>query len=159
MIKMIRKGLVFILTDKVEDTYNYIISKIDINTIIQVLNKLGQKIILLNDYRIIITDNTTLIARGHKPELSYVIGDTKPPKFGDVDFLSYLSNMSTRKEPVRKIDSLEQIDIKEFLDDEYAEEKYCDKRKVERWDDIMNPKEVNIEKFKQEYECTWIGKE
>jgi hypothetical protein len=23
----------------------------------------------------------------------------------------------------------------------------------------MNPKEVNIEKFKQEYECTWIGKE
>lgn len=157
---MIRKGLVFILTDKIEDTYKYIISKTPKNTITQARNMLGQKVILLNDYRITIIDNTTFIARGHKPELSYVIGNMKVPKLSDnFDLLSYLSNISTRKEPVRKIDSLKQLDIKEFLDDKYAEENYCNKRKVKRWEDIMNPKEDDIEKFKREYDCTWIGKE
>ena len=157
---MIRKGLVFILTDKVEVTYKYIISKTPKDTITQARNMLGHKVILLNDYRITIIDNITFIARGHKPELSYVIGNIQVPKLSDnFDLLSYLSNISTRKEPVRKIDSLEKLDVKEFLDDKYAEENYCDKRKVKRWDDIMNPKEDDIEKFKREYECTWVGKE
>jgi hypothetical protein len=156
---MIRKGLVFILTDKVEDTYNYIISKTPKDTITQARNMLGQKVILLNDYRITILDNITLIARGHKPELSYIIGNIETPKFGDVDFLKYISNISTRKEKIRKIDSLEKLDVKEFLDDKYAEEIYCEERKLKRWDDIMNPKEDDIEKFKREYECTWVEKE
>lgn len=154
---MIRKGLVFILTNEVEDTYKYILSKIPNDKITEKRTMLGQKIIMVNDYRITILDNTTLIGRGHKPEVSYIIGNIATPKFGNNEFLTYISNVSTRKEPVRNINSLEQLDIKEFLDDKYAEENYCDKRKVKRWDDIINPKESDIEKWKREYEYKWCS--
>jgi hypothetical protein len=154
---MIRKGLVFILTNEVDYTYEYILSKIPNDKITEKRTMLGQKIIMVNDYRLTILDNTTLIVRGHKPEISYVIGNIVTPKFGNNEFLTYISNISTRKEPVRKINSIEQLDVKEFIDDKYAEENYCNKRKVKRWDDMINPKEADIKKWKKEYECTWIG--
>ncbi|WP_252251233.1 hypothetical protein [Clostridium sp. VAP52] len=157
---MIRKGLVFIITNKIYDTFNYIMSKIPCESIYKIKNMHKQKIIHINGYTITIIENPNYISRGHKPELSYLIGNIELPKFSDnTDLLSYISTMSTRKEPIRKIDSLEQLNIMEFLDDKYAEETYCDKSKLMRWSNVFNSQSIDLHKWEREYNCTWIGGE
>jgi len=150
---VIRKELVIILTKDVQETSNYIISNIPKDKINQIRNMYGQKSILVNDYRLTITNDVNFIARGHKPEISYVIGDIVTPKFGNVDFLTYISNISTRKEPVRKINTFEELDIKEFIDDRYAEEKYCASHKV-KWFTTLHSAgfKDDVIEFEKEYE-------
>lgn len=117
-----------------------------------------QKIININEYRITIISNPNYISRGHKPEFSYIIGNIKTPKLSDnFDLLSYISTMSTRKEPIRKIDSLDKLDVMEFLDDKYAEETYCDKNKLIWWSTISDPPLIDKHKWEREYDCIWIG--
>ncbi|NFH01347.1 hypothetical protein FC831_13850 [Clostridium botulinum] len=155
---MIRKGLVFIITNEIEDTFNYIMSKTPCESIYKIKNMHKQKIININGYTITIIEDSNYISRGHKPELSYIIGNIELPKFSDnTDLLSYISTMSTRKESVRRINSLDKLDIVEFLDDKYAEKNYCDKRKVNRWEYIINLKTIDEHKWEREYDCTWIG--
>ncbi|WP_252225205.1 MULTISPECIES: hypothetical protein [unclassified Clostridium] len=155
---MIRKGLVFILTNKIEDTYNYITDKIPHEDITEIKSMYKQREFKINNYRIVIIDDSAYISRGHKPEFSYIIGNIKTPKLSDnFDLLSYISNMSTRKEKIRKIDSLEQLDVKEFIDDKYAEENYCDKNKLIWWSAIFDPSPIDKHKWEREYNCTWIG--
>jgi hypothetical protein len=67
--------------------------------------------------------------------------------------------LSVRKEPIRIIRFVEGIDVGEFLYDDHAELSYCDENKLDRWNDMIDPKESNKEKFEQEYECIWVGVE
>jgi hypothetical protein len=151
IIKMIRKGLIFILTNDIEKVYNYIISNIQNDKITQ--NKRMFKYeLLINDYKITIINDINNISRGHKPEISYIIGNIEVHKFGDIDFLKYISNISTRKEPVRKIDSVERLDIKEFLDDNYAEENYCAKHRVKYYTTLHTTDfSKEVAEFEKEY--------
>jgi len=98
-------------------------------------------------------------ARGYKPEIVYMIQGVEIRKEILEDIIEPITFLSVRKEPIRKIRFVESIDVGELLYDEDAELIHCDKEKLDRWNDMINPKEINKDKFKQEYECTWIGKE
>lgn len=156
---MIRKGLVFIITDKIYDAFNYIMSKIPCESIYKIKNMHKQKIIHINGYTITITSSQNSIGRACKPEISYVVQGLEDSKICDnIDLLIPMSKLSTRKEPVRKIASLDELDTKEFIDDKYAKENYCDKNKLIWWSSVFDTQPIGEHKWEREYNCTWIGK-
>jgi hypothetical protein len=153
---MIRKGTVFILTSKINEALGYIISQIPDNYKFTYRKEFNNYYhISINDYDIYIKHTMNENARGYRPELVYIIqgAEIKQEIFDDI--IKPKTFMSVRKEPIRIIRFVEGIDVGEFLYDDHAELGYCDEDKLKRWNDMINPKENNTEKFKREYDCTW----
>ena len=154
---MIRKGTVFILTSKINEALGYIISQIPDDYKFTYRKEFGEYYYMsINDYNIYIKYTMNDNARGYRPELVYIIqgAEIKQEIFDNI--IKPKTFLSVRKEPIRIIRFVEGIDIGEFLYDDHAELGYCDKNKLDRWNDMMNPKDIDQEKFKQEYECTWV---
>ena len=157
---MIRKGTVFILTSKINEALGYIISQIPDDYKFTYRKEFGDYYHMsINDYNIYIKYTMNENARGHRPELVYIIqgAEIKQEIFDNI--IKPKTFLSVRKEPIRIIRFVEGIDVGEFLYDEDAELIHCDKDKLDRWNDLMSPKDSNKEKFRQEYTCEWVGKE
>lgn len=153
---MIRKGIVFILTSKINEALDYIISQIPDDYKFTYRKEFGDYYYMsINDYNIYIKHTMNENARGYRPEIVYIIQgvEVKQEIFDNV--ILPKTCISIRKEPVRKIKFVEDIDVGEFLYDDHAELVYCNEDKLDRWNDMMSPKDIDQEKFKQEYECTW----
>jgi len=155
---MIRKGIVFILTNKINEALGYIISQIpdDIKYITRKIN--NDWSILVNDYEINIRNHINESARGYRPEIVYIMDGFDLNKDIYENVIEAKVYISVRKEPIRIIRFIENIDVGEFLYDEDAELIHCDKEKLDRWNDMINSRKDNI-KWKREYECTLVGKE
>jgi hypothetical protein len=156
---MIRKGIVFILTNRINEALGYIISQIPDDIIYSFRKANNDWSILINDYEINIRNHINESARGYRPEIVYIMDDYDVNKDIYENVIEAKVCISVRKEPIRKIRFVESIDVGEFLYDEDAELIHCDKEKLNRWNDMINPKEINKEKFMQEYDCTFVGKD
>ena len=155
---MIRKGTVFILTSKINEALGYIISQIPDDYKFTYRKEFNSYYyISINGYDIYIKHTMNENARGYKPEIVYIIQGAEIRKEIFEDIIIPITHISIRKEPIRKIKFVEDIDVGEFLYDDHAELVYCNEEKLNRWNDMMKPRESNTEKFKKEYECTWIG--
>jgi hypothetical protein len=122
----LRKGTVFIFTGEYPSDYflDYIANKLprDINK--KVIK--ASRYIKVNGYDIRIIQRPDYHTRGYRPEFIYCIGNTlddrniegshramKQIRF-DTEY------KSTRKEPIRYINEAEEIDLREFIDDDYS---------------------------------------
>lgn len=155
-----RKGKVFILTSKINEALGYIISQIPDDYKFTYRKEFNNYYyISINDYEIYIKNTMNENARGYRPELVYIIqgAEIKQEIFDNI--IKPKTFLSVRKEPIRIIRFVESIDVGEFLYDEDAELIHCDKEKLDRWNDMINFKETDKEKWKQEYDCTFISKE
>jgi len=159
---MIRKRLVFILTNKVNEALGYIISNIPDDIKFDYRREDNSWCIFINGYNINIRSHIGQNARGYRPEIVYIMNDFEIDKDIYENVIEPKVLLSVRKEPIRYIKSAEYIHVDELLKDDYAEYIHCDKEKVEYWTDLKK-KDYSMAydegKWKQEYECVFIGKE
>jgi hypothetical protein len=128
----LRKGTVFIFTGEYPSDYflNYIA-----NTLPRDINKRVIKVsrsIQVNGYNIRLMKHPNERLRGNRPEFVYYIGfpsfDTVLKEFGDTDDYIKIKRciesdtkiLSERKKTIRYINEAEEIDIREFIDDDYS---------------------------------------
>lgn len=124
----LRKGVVFIFTGEYPSDYfvNYIANNLPSNMNKRLI-KSYSKYIKVNGYDIKFMKYPDCKTRGYRPELTYFIGSIvnyngnivecdRSKKQIEMD----TKYKSTRKEPIRYINEAEEIDLKEFIDDDYS---------------------------------------
>lgn len=127
-----RKGTIFIFTcDYPSDYYlDYLARELLPNISKQIIK--AHRLIKVNGYNIQIMKYPNERLRGYRPEFVYYIGypsfQTVLNKFRDVDGYIKLRKqvesdtkiLSERKQPIRYINEAEEIDLREFTDDNYS---------------------------------------
>jgi hypothetical protein len=135
---MIRKGTVFILTSKINEALGYIISQIPDDYKFKYRKEFDNYYhISVNDYEIYIKNNLNENARGYRPEVVYIIQGVEVKQDIYENIILPKTCISIRKEPIRKIKFVEDIDVGEFLHDDHAELVYCDKEKLNRFNNMI----------------------
>ncbi|WP_346938250.1 hypothetical protein [uncultured Clostridium sp.] len=91
-----------------------------------------------NGYHLVIMSQISENLRGYRPEIIYINNsindvdiDGKYDMWSDIKFKTEM--YSNRINPIRKINSFEDIDITEILDDEYALNNTINLERMERW--------------------------
>ena len=121
-----RKGTIFIFTGEYPSAYflDYIA-----NTLPKDINKKvikASRYIKVNGYDIRVVQRPDYHTRGYRPEFIYKIGNILNQN-NIIDSHKAMKQVendtkykSTKKEPIRYIDEAEKIDLREFIDDDYA---------------------------------------
>lgn len=122
-----RKGTVFIFTGEYPSAYflDYIANNLPRDTTKRFV-KSYSRYIKVNGYDIKIIQRPDYHTRGCRPEFIYYIGDILDDKhiidshraIKQIEFDTEYK--STRKEPIRYINKAEEIDLREFIDDDYS---------------------------------------
>lgn len=123
-----RKGTVFIFTGVYPSDYylNYLARELP-NLNKQIVK--AHRVVNINGWNIKVMKYPDYKTRGYRPEFIYYIGHTSVINYNgniiDSDRENKQIQMnteykSTRKEPIRYINEAEEIDLREFIDDDYS---------------------------------------
>lgn len=114
-----RKNVVYIFVGEYPSDYflNYLANKLP-NTNKRVIKT--QRCIKINGYNIVVMKKPNLTLKGCRPEIIYYVGNVIGYNDDNVRTEGDTKILSNRKEPIRYIKEELEIDLREFIDDEYA---------------------------------------
>ena len=117
-----RKGTIFIFTGVYPSDYylDYLARELLPNVSKQIVK--SHRLVKINGYKIQIMKYPNERLRGYRPEFIYYIGDGNIINYNENNVRTEGDTkiLSTRKEPIRCIDEAEEIDLREFIDDDYS---------------------------------------
>jgi len=132
----LRKGDIFIFLEENENIMFYL------DFLKNALDKSAKLYVSINDTRITINDYCIHIIktlypghyRDYRPEIIYINNNIDTEKDHWEDIYIKTKMYSNRIEPVRFINNIEDIDIQELINDNYALKHTISKEKMKKWD-------------------------